>query len=64
MPFSVVPNPVTPRQAQDKPILYSHDSGEEFSLAHWLEVCRIVELVEIEDQKLNGCVFDDSLVSV
>ena len=64
MPYSVVLNPAAPRHAHDKPILNSHDSGEEFSLVHWMEVCRLVELVEIEDHELNGCVFDDSLVSV
>jgi len=64
MPYSVVPDFVAAPQAQGKPVLSSHDSGQEFSLVHWLEVCRLVELVEIEDRELNGCVFDDSLVSV
>jgi hypothetical protein len=64
MPYSIVPNPVAPPQAQGKPILNSYDSGQEFSLAHWLEVCRLVELVEIEERELKGYVFDDSLVSV
>jgi len=61
---SGVPEFVAPLQPQGKPHLTSYDSGQECSLAHWLEVCRLVELVEIEDRELNGCVFDDSLVSV
>jgi len=51
-------------QAQSKPRLSSLDSGQECSVEHWLELCRLVELVEIEDRELKGCVFDDSLVSV
>jgi hypothetical protein len=64
MPYSVVRDLVAPPHAQEKPILSSYDSGQECSLTHWLEVCRLVELVEIEDRELKGCVFDDSLVSV
>jgi hypothetical protein len=64
VPYSVVPDLVAPFQPQGKPNLTSYDSSHECSLAHWLEVCRIVELVEIEDRELKGCVFDDSLVSV
>jgi len=51
-------------QSQSRPRLSSLDSGQECSVEHWLELCRLVELVEIEDRELNGCVFDDSLVSV
>lgn len=64
MAYSVVPDLVAPLQTQGKPSLNSYDSGHECSLAHWLEVCRLVELVEIEDRELKDCVFDDSLVSV
>jgi hypothetical protein len=64
MSYSVVPDFVAPSQTQGKPCLSSYDSGQECSLTHWLEVCRLVELVEIEDRELEGCVFDDSLVSV
>jgi hypothetical protein len=64
MSYSVVPDFVAPPQTQGKPCLSSYDSGQECSLAHWLEVCKLVELVEIEDRELKDCVFDDSLVSV
>jgi len=59
MPYTVVPDLVAPSQAQSKPILSSYDSGQEFSLVHWLEVRRLVELEEGESK---GYVFDDSLL--
>ena len=59
MPYSIVPDLVAPSQAQSKPILSSYDSGQEFSLVHWLEVRRLVELEEGESK---GYVFDDSLL--
>jgi hypothetical protein len=62
MSNSVVPDLVAPPQTQDRPRLRSHDSGQEFSLAHWLEVCRLVELAERDDRELKGYVFDDSLL--
>ncbi len=61
---SGVPDFAAPLQSQGKPNLTSYDSGQECSVEHWLEICRLVELVEIEDHELKGCVFDDSLVSV
>jgi hypothetical protein len=64
MPYSVVPDFVVPPPSQGKPLLNSYDSSQECSLAHWLEVCRLVKIVEIEDREQKGCVFDDSLVSV
>lgn len=41
-------------RSQDRPGLESYDSGEEFSLHHWIEGCRIVHE---EDAQLNdeGC---------
>jgi hypothetical protein len=62
MPYSVVPDLVAPPQAQGKPRLSSYDSGQEFSLAHWLEVRRLVELAERDDRESKGYVFDDSLL--
>ena len=62
MPYTVVPDLVAPLQAQDKPHLSSYDSGQEFSLTHWLEVCRLVELAERDDRELKGYLFDDSLL--
>ena len=38
MPYSIVPDLVAPSRAQSKPILSSYDSGQEFSLVHWLEI--------------------------
>lgn len=54
----------TPPPKQIRPRLSSLDSGQECSVEHWLELCRLVELVEIEDRELKGFVFEDSLVSV
>jgi hypothetical protein len=62
MPCSILPDLVATPQAQDKPSLSSFDSGQEFSLEHWLEVRRLVALAERDDRELKGYVFDDSLV--
>ena len=51
-------------QPQSKPHLTSYDSCQERSLAHWLEVRKLVELAEIEDRKPRLHAFDDSLVLV
>jgi hypothetical protein len=64
MQCTPVSDPGASPQAQSRPRLSSLDSGQECSVEHWLEICRLVELVEIEDHELKGCVFDDSLVSV
>ena len=53
-----------PIQAESKPHLNSYDSCQECSLAHWLEVRRLVELAEIEDRKPKLDAFDDSLVLI
>lgn len=42
---------------QEKPVLLSHDSSSEFSLEHWMEVCRLVEeelLAEIAEGESAG----------
>ena len=62
MPHLVVPDFVAPPQTQGKPNLSTYDSGHECSLAHWLEVCRLVELAERDDLESKGYVFDDSLL--
>jgi hypothetical protein len=55
---------VAPPQTQSKPCLSSYDSGQECSLAHWLEVCRLVELAEREDREPKRNAFDDSFLFV
>jgi len=62
MPCSVVPDSIPLPQVQTKPGLSSFDSGQEFSVEHFLEVRRLVALAEREDRELKGYVFDDSLV--
>ena len=52
---------VSQPEAQNKPRLTSFDSGQECSLDHRLEVIRIVEKAEEEDD-LYGYVFDDQLL--
>lgn len=64
MQYSLASERVISPQIQCKPSLISHDSGEECSLAHLLEVLRLVELVEEEDGELKSTVFDDSLLLV
>lgn len=61
MQYSPVLEPVSRAQTESKPRLTSHDSGQECSLDHWLEVYR---LVEKEDFDLDGYVFDDSCLFV
>jgi hypothetical protein len=48
-------------KVETKPQLDSLDSGHEFSLAHLLELYR---LVEAEDRERDGYVFDDSCLRV
>jgi hypothetical protein len=43
-----------------RPSLTSHDSSQECSLEHWLEVRK---LVNAEDPDFSGYVFDDALLS-
>ena len=62
MPCSVVSDSIPLPQVQTKPGLSSFDSGQEFSVEHFLEVRRLVALAEREDRELKGYVFDDSLV--
>lgn len=64
MPHAVVPDFVAPHQTQGKPVLSSLDSGHEFSLVHWLEVRRLVELAERDDREMKGYVFDDAALLV
>ncbi len=33
----------------DKPILDSYDSGEECSLSHWMELCKLVDESDLSD---------------
>jgi hypothetical protein len=61
---SGVPEFVAPLEPQGKPNLTSYDSGQECSLAHWLEVCRLVELSEREDREPKRNAFDDSLLLI
>jgi len=62
MHSSVEPNLVASSQFAQKPTLSSYDSAQEFSLAHWLEVRRLVKLAEREDIESKSDVFDDSLL--
>ena len=62
MQCPAVSDPMARPQAQSKPHLTSYDSCQECSLAHWLEVCRLVELADGEDRKPKPNVFDDSLL--
>jgi len=61
---SGVPVFFAPPEAQSKPLVCSFDSGQECSLAHWLEVRRLVELAEKEDREPKRNAFDDSLVLI
>jgi hypothetical protein len=61
MQYSPVLEPVPRAQTEGKPRLTSHDSGQECSIEHWLEV---VKLVEKADLDLDGYVFDDSCLFV
>lgn len=62
MQYSTVLEPISPPlQATCKPRLTSLDSGQECSLEHWQEVCK---LVEREDFDLEGYVFDEACLRV
>jgi hypothetical protein len=62
MAYSLITDPVARPEAQCKPHLSSYDSGQECSLSHWLDVCRLVELAEVDYRDSRGYVFDDSLL--
>ena len=64
MPYPLITDPVAHPEAQCKPHLSSYDSGQECSLAHWLEVCRLVELAEREDREPKRNAFDDSFLFI
>jgi hypothetical protein len=58
MQYSLVSDPVVvPHQAQSEPHLTSYDPSPEFSVAHWLE---LIKLVERDDREPQGYVFDDA----
>ena len=61
MQYSPVMEPVSAIQPEGKPRLTSHDSGQECSLEHWLEVYKLVEKADLD---LHGYVFDDSCLFV
>jgi hypothetical protein len=61
MQNSPVLEPVPTAQAESKPRLTSHDSGQECSLEHLLA---LYKLVEEEDLDRDGYVFDDSCLFV
>lgn len=64
MPYPQVANPSAARHEQARPHLSTYDSGQECSLAHWLEVCRLVETAERDDSQMKGYVFDDECLLV
>jgi len=64
MPYPHVSESEVPTRVQSKPRLNSLDSGEECTLAHLAEVCRLVELADHEDKELKGYLFDDSCLFV
>ena len=61
MQYPPVLEPVAPAQAESKPRLTSHDSGQECSLEHLLALYKLVEEVDLD---LDGYVFDDSCLFV
>ena len=61
MPYSELLEAETFLQVETKPHLESLDSGHECSMAHLLELYR---LVEAEDPELDGYVFDDTCLHV
>jgi len=61
MQYSLVSDPVVPHQGQSKPHLASYDQRQELSLAHWLE---LIKLVEREDREPQGYVFDDACLHI
>jgi hypothetical protein len=64
MPYPLITDFAAPPEAQCKPHVCSFDSGQECSLAHWLEVCRLVELAEKEERKPKRNAFDDSFLPI
>ena len=62
MPNCVIPDPTVSPRKQVKPCPFSYDSGQEFSLEHFLEIRRLVAFAEQEDRELKSYVFDDALV--
>ncbi len=60
MSLSTILEPETSFHTQIKPRLDSYDSGEEFSLAHF---CELRKLVEVDEHELDGYVFDDSCLT-
>ena len=38
--------------SHERPRLNSYDSGEEFSIDHWIEVCKVVDEFEFNDEGL------------
>lgn len=54
-------NPRTELEVDPKPLLESYDSAQECSFAR---LVRLYELLEIEDQEIDRCVFDDSCLNV
>lgn len=64
MQYSPILETNPPAQAESKPSLTSHDSGQECSLEHWLEVCRLVEIAEREDREPKRNAFDDSFFPI
>jgi hypothetical protein len=64
MQSAFIPKPDASLNAQRKPHLTSLDSGQECSLAHLEEVCRIIELAEFDDRELKGYLFDDSCLLI
>lgn len=61
MPYAEVLESETYLQIEIKPRLESHDSGQECSMAHLVE---LFKLVEAEDAELEGYVFDDTCLRV
>jgi hypothetical protein len=61
MQYPLISDRVVSPSAQNKPHPASYDSNQEFSLAHRLELIR---LVEKEDRELTGYVFDDACLRV
>jgi len=61
MEYSPVLELNPPVQAERKPRLTSHDSGQECSIEHWLEVYKLVEKANSD---LDGYVFEDSCLFV
>ncbi len=61
MPYTEVLEAETCAHADIKPHLKSFDSGQECSFDHLRE---LYSLLEVEDQELDGYVFDDTCLRV